>query len=323
MLLSSALSLRSGAELRLSGSPSLRFNNASLSTVGLCAYAERERVRVDDPFDGGESRSLSIPGARSVSQARWVTVDGAEYLGVASGGGLHLLDSAGDKLLAMFPNDEIPKNPDCEQALCGDYVTSVEGVAGTQLVCVGSAQGMLVLLHFDAKRKRLSLEASARAHRRSVSALGSSVSNMASGDENGHVAVWCAGGLEQVCAFPSMGCPCCSVVVRADRVVAAFVSGVVRVYDIARARVQIEIDAHCRTLNAIALHPQYDVFASAGEDGFINVWQLPDKRNLDVRLVASLRVPDALLCGVAFLLDGSNRLAALAYDSPKLYVWSN
>jgi WD40 repeat protein len=322
-MLLSAMSLRSGSEVRLSGSPSLRFNNASLSTVGLCAYSERERVRVDNPLEGGESRSLSIPGARFISQARWVTVDGGEFLGVASSAGLHLLDRAGDKLLATFPNDDIPKNPDCEQALCGDYVTSVEGVAGTQLLCVGSAQGMLVLMHYDAKRKRLTLEGSARAHRRSVSTLGSSVSHMVSGDENGHVAVWFAGGLEQVCTFPSMGCPCCSVVVRADRVVAAFVSGVVRVYDIARARVQIEIDAHCRALNAIALHPQYDVFASAGEDGFINVWQLPDKRILEVRLVASLRVPDAQFCGVAFLLDGSNRLAALAYDCPKLYVWSN
>mmetsp|Transcript_6671 Transcript_6671/g.10516 ORF Transcript_6671/g.10516 Transcript_6671/m.10516 type:complete len:322 (+) Transcript_6671:198-1163(+) len=309
-------------EVALSGTPSNRFNNLSLSSSSssLVAYVDKENVRVDDLSDKS-GKLLPIRGARAVTLARFISIDCLEYLGVTSDVGLHLFDATGETLLATFKIENFPENDDCKaDPSRSEYCCGVSGIHGTPLLVCGSSQGNLAVLHYDRKRKSFDLESTLKGHRRSVCTVETSVSHIVSGDELGMVIVWNSNTLEQQCQFPSMGPPCSSICIRANTVVAAFVSGVVRVYFINECRVKFEVDSHCRALNAMDLHPFHDVFATVGEDGVINVWKLPDKRSERFHLVSSEYLEDHMLVGVSFAKDNTNKVATTSYDRKSLIV---
>ncbi|GBG30361.1 WD repeat-containing protein 54 [Hondaea fermentalgiana] len=301
----------------LAGAPSYRFNNLSMSSNGMVAYVDKTHIRVENaPKRTG--RLIPVAAAKLVQQVKFVTIDCKEYLVVTSDVGVHLFDSAGATLLSYLSTDKIhekienhPEN-DPERM---EYCCTAEGLHGTSMLLVGTSRGALAMLHYDARKKTLSVEHVACGHRRPVCAVATSVSYIASGDESGQVTVLAADFFAEHCRFPSMGAPCCSVEIRAGMIIAAFVTGVVRVYSITHSHLQIEVDAHCRALNSMAMHPSANAFATCGEDGFVNVWELPSKQCDDLRLVSSDHFKDRFLVGVSFFKDNSNKLAATAYDS--------
>lgn len=311
--------------VELSGTPSQRFNNLSLSSNLLAAYVDRATVRVDDVSGGGgggDSRCVSVPGAQAVMQAQFVTINCLEYLGVASDQGFALFSVHGDELLAQIGVESIPGNAEClKEPSRAKYCCGMSGVEGTPLCAVGTSEGTIVVLHYGGPND-LSVERSLRGHRRPVCTMAATVSHIASGDESGQVIVWHAAALEEHCHFPSMGHPCSCIAMRADTVIAGFASGVVRIYNLARRALELEIDAHCRALNALHLHPFQKVFATAAEDGFLNVWRLPDKRNTEVSVLSSQSLPHNLLVGVAFAKDSSGKIATTSYDTKTLTMRS-
>lgn len=302
----------------MAGTPSYRFNNLSMNVDGLVAYVDKSHIRVENAKER-TGRLTPVASARLVQQAKFITIDCIEYLAVTSDIGVHLFDSTGSSLLSYFSVKDIhsmvKSNADPERS---EYCCGIDGIQGTSMLVVGTSRGALATLHYDSRKKKLGLEQVTRLHRYPISSVVSSLSYIASADESGHVILWTATSLEEHCQFPSMGVPCCSVEIRADYVVAAFVSGVVRIYSIAQSRLVIEVDAHARALNSMSMHPFSNAFATCGEDGFVNVWQLPDKQNHDLQLLSSDQFENQLLVGVTFAKENACKLALTAYDSTVL-----
>lgn len=96
---------------------------------------------------------------------------------------------------------------------------------------------------------------------------------------------------------------------------------------IAACFVVADVAAHSRCVVALDAHPTLPFFVSAGEDTLVHVFSLEQIRPArseqsgNLRLLFSSRREDAMLCGVCFARDGSNRIFATAYDRDELFVW--
>ena len=147
------------------------------------------------------------------------------------------------------------------------------------------------------------------------------------------------------------GSPCSAVGLTAcgGAILATFADGVIRVYrsgsgggDAAATTqsgtrfMEAEVAAHTRAAMALAVHPTKAEFATAGADGVVCVWSLPELptsvggRVGRVQLERASRVPVAstTLTGLAFVPAGSGGaasatalLTAVAYDSHTLTAW--
>lgn len=312
-------------ELRLSGSPSHRVNNVTVSTQGLVAYIDRAKVRLEELGQGciQESSVVVPPGEPSViMQVKFVTVDCVEYLAVTSCAGVAIYDTQQqNKLVTSLSIDKVPENEENDtDPTRSDFLWAVEGLQGSRLVAVGSSNGTIVVCDVSLSRKKMFIEQALFGHRRPVTALASSVTHLVSGDDSGQVNIWNNGTFELHCQFPSVGQPCTSVAIRGDIAVASYVSGVVRIYNLTWSRIFAEIDAHCRAINSMDLNLQHNVFATAGEDGFINVWQLPSKHREEIELVSSHHFENSLLVGVSFSKALDNKYYAVAYDEKVLSI---
>ena len=117
--------------------------------------------------------------------------------------------------------------------------------------------------------------------------------------------------------FQQTGFAITSICCRGDAVITAFSSGHIRIFRVTPDRVSqgsglvVEISAHSRCINALALHPTKYSFASCGEDGRLLIWEL-DSSDFKINLVHSELISHKLLTGVIFLQDC--KLALSAYE---------
>lgn len=92
-----------------------------------------------------------------------------------------------------------------------------------------------------------------------------------------------------------------------------------------RGELLCDFSAHSRTINAMAAHPTKSVLVTAGDDTFINIWEISGNQttnSLNVNLLLSSRVNDWLLTGVGFINDGRS-VAAAVYDFKTMLVWED
>jgi len=266
-------------------------------------------------------RTLKLDNASIAMQAKFIAINGIEYLAVVSDIGLHLFDSTGEEQLAYFSIAAIPGYRTDSDPVRSTYCCGIGGLPFSPLLLVGTSFGAVAIVHYDAVSKELDLERVLEGHHRSICAICVTSTSIVTGDEIGSVIVWNSDDFTLHTQFPSMGHPCSCIGVRGDTVIAGYASGVVRVYRISLGRLVFEIDAHCRALNALDLHPNQDAFATVGEDGCVCIWQLPDtKRNIPFRLASSSYKPDHMLVGVSFIRDTISQLAVVAFDRNKLYI---
>jgi WD40 repeat protein len=102
----------------------------------------------------------------------------------------------------------------------------------------------------------------------------------------------------------------------------ALVNGTVQLFNPDTGTKLAEIGAHSRQINGLACHPSEPVFATCGDDTFMNVWRLglvSDK--LDVHVASSSWVPDLLLTGIAFAGKDHASVVCSVYDYKQLIVW--
>lgn len=81
-----------------------------------------------------------------------------------------------------------------------------------------------------------------------------------------------------------------------------YASGRVELYICETGRRVCEIGAHSRQVNALCAHPTRTVFATAGDDTFVNLWEVtgssPEK--LEINVLSSSIVNDYQVVGLAF-----------------------
>ena len=134
------------------------------------------------------------------------------------------------------------------------------------------------------------------------------------------------GAWQHCCAFnaathdatPSL---CTVLRMRGTYLFAGYASGHIRIFDLVSCTQTVQIAAHARWINALEVHPNGALFASASEDTTVALWEfVGDGHN--ARHVASIPVQDALLTGVAFC-GGADRscVCANAYDQPAVHAW--
>eukprot|EP00826_Nyctotherus_ovalis_P001369 TRINITY_DN10207_c0_g1_i13.p1 TRINITY_DN10207_c0_g1~~TRINITY_DN10207_c0_g1_i13.p1 ORF type:complete len:349 (-),score=58.60 TRINITY_DN10207_c0_g1_i13:1179-2225(-) len=88
----------------------------------------------------------------------------------------------------------------------------------------------------------------------------------------------------------------------------------------------LKINAHIRSVTAMAAHPTKSVLATVGEDSFMHLFEIsvsPAKGTFDVLLVLSSRVDNVLLAGVSFLPPSCSSVVAVGYDEAKAFYWKD
>ena len=76
--------------------------------------------------------------------------------------------------------------------------------------------------------------------------------------------------------------------------IVAYASGVVRLFLCETGQKVCEIGAHSRQINALVTHPTRTVFVTAGDDTFVNVWEITGAtlERLDINILTSSIVND-------------------------------
>ena len=86
-----------------------------------------------------------------------------------------------------------------------------------------------------------------------------------------------------------------SVINRGENLFAiGFANGAVKLYNCESGTIICELQAHSRQINGLVCHPTKSVFATCGDDTFLNVWEVSGSKleNLDINLICSSRVTD-------------------------------
>ena len=87
-----------------------------------------------------------------------------------------------------------------------------------------------------------------------------------------------------------------------------------------------EVGAHSRQINGLACHHKKSVFATCGDDTFLNVWEVvssQSKDEIDIEVICSSRTPDLMLTGVSFGNPNENSVLCSVYDYKQLLVWDD
>ena len=122
-----------------------------------------------------------------------------------------------------------------------------------------------------------------------------------------------------------VGFPCTSIAAHNELLIASFSSGHLRFYDLASGDLCVEVAAHSRSINALAVNADSTVVSTVSEDCVVSIWTIPKSPDDgdDVELVFSDYVEDRQLTGVAFLIDGhgERKMLVNSYDTDTIDVW--
>jgi WD40 repeat protein len=204
----------------------------------------------------------------------------------------------------------------------------MDGIAGfnSGWICVGSSSGLVAVISCptpDGERMSL-LKTIHTETNASVTALGASGSLLACGNEYGSVHLFDqTSEFEPIMNFGGQGYSVTSLFVQENVIVASFSSGHIRIFRGDVNEMAIEITAHTRVINALAVHPTLKIFLSCGDDQFVNAWSLPDFKSIGsstTELLFSERIPNRLLTGVSFFPD--DKFGVVAYDEDDLIMFS-
>lgn len=332
-------------QVKSKASASLLYNNLS-SNDNYLAYVHRNEVHLVKnnqtmltSTEKGSSTSAKCVYAEKdpVSQVRFCRLStfgpNVDILVVVTvGGGLHLYDESGQKLiqfhkltkLATPPAGSAPVTPPAPGPSETHVATAKEaflrGIAhdGTSTVIVGSASGHL--LAFSASPKKLSLLRKIPAHTSPITELASHDGVLASGDENGNIYMWNTREAKDAAytktnEFKGNGEPVTSLSIGYGYLVAGYASGHIRLFSLETKTLSVEITAHSRAINAIDLHPTLPLLAAVAEDSFLSLWTLPTSKTPSVTSLGLTVTNTALLTGVRYVGRSASLIAVTAYDS--------
>ena len=115
------------------------------------------------------------------------------------------------------------------------------------------------------------------------------------------------------------GSPVTSIASGHGCIVTADVTGKLRVYSLEKRGLTVEICAHARIVNAVAVHPRLPMVVSVSEDTYLSVWSLPTAAQPAVRNLLMFSPAPALLTGVTFSGKNGEAIVCTIYDSKSLF----
>ena len=107
---------------------------------------------------------------------------------------------------------------------------------------------------------------------------------------------------------------------------AGYSNGQVKGYRLPEGKQALTINAHARSITAMAVHPTKSVIATVGEDCIMSLFEIavnPATKDYDASLIMSSKVENTLLTGVAFLPMNYSSVIAVGYDESKIFYWKD
>ena len=126
--------------------------------------------------------------------------------------------------------------------------------------------------------------------------------------------------------MPSNPITCADVMsVGLSMFVVGYASGAIKLFLGSTGQLICEMGAHSRQVNALSCHPTRSVFVSAGDDTFVNLWEVSGStiERLDINLLTSSIVNDYQVVGLAFGQENYRSIVGSVYDYKVLLVWDD
>ena len=214
----------------------------------------------------------------------------------------------------------------------GEMDVSMKGIASSlNFIFIGGSNGIISVI--SEKDHKFELVHEIRTSERcEITCLFATDQLLLAGNEKGDLFIYkITSSFEELCKFVGFGFMVTSVLLEESVAVAAYSSGHIRIFRLSLSRfgrrgmneLAIELCAHCRCINALALYSSKNIFASCGEDQMLNIWELSSftgSEAISVKLIFNEKVDNRLLTGVTFFGDG--RLAVVAYDDDKFLLFN-
>jgi WD40 repeat protein len=294
---------------------------------------------------------LHVPSAEAkmIMQSRWSSFDGSTLLVLATAGGVQIWDKDGKYMVFVFAFDAahvtMPQGPAAHDIFARG-IASTDGPEA-QVLCVGTSMGEIIV--FDrASGDKFSLSTVLRKHAAAICCLDADGVCLASADDEGAICTWDLGRMKLVATMAACGSPCTSLILGnddtfgRDLILAGFASGHIRLFSRSAQSMVCELAAHARAVMSVACAPEHPgMFASAGEDTCIHLWQLTNSEgagegkggggdsvatgeSLSVRLMDTMTVGNGVVTGIQFVAGDSPAnpsIVVASYDVDKLSVF--
>ncbi len=242
-------------------------------------------------------------------------------MAVLSNLGVQIWSVNADNMLFHFPLRELLEGD-------GDDEKFMRGVATTlDFLCVGSSVGSVMVFSCRSLMEgndfpvvhQLSTERDVP-----VSAMASSPTNiLAVGNDNGRVYGFRSDeAFVEAFNFPGFGHPCTALVLSEHVLVAAYSSGLIRLYRTDIVELVVELTAHTRIITGLTVNLSGGYFVSCSQDQFVHVWSLPDfssRGGSEVSKLYSELLENKMCTGVAAL--SKTRFAVASYDDEEITVF--
>ncbi|KAK3861148.1 hypothetical protein Pcinc_032852 [Petrolisthes cinctipes] len=301
----------------LKSSASLFPNNVSRVTVNGETYAgvvHKDQLNIVRPGTPEVEPRLveakvvtSTQSSLSIMQAAWVKVSSRTLLVLATTKGALFYDWDGSVLLYahLLP----PTPPDAPYAFTRGIAAIYSG-----FVCVGVHTGEVVVVRVsDEEVKTVDV---VKWHARPITTLASHGLVLVTGDDEGHITVAQDDqGLQNVCCIDTYGSPVTCLAAWGGQVVAAYLSGHIRIFNLQCGRIIAEVCGHARSITGLDIAKESGLMLTTSEDSYIRVWQLnPSSSDLPVEHKYGTVEENVALCGGAFTDDVGSGFFTTGYD---------
>eukprot|EP00794_Sanderia_malayensis_P005118 gene5118-5767_t len=230
----------------------------------------------------------------AILQAKWCVLPQRTLLILASVRGMQMFEEDGSVMVfwqALSPNPT--------EGLA-QYARGVSAI-GNNHVCVGTADGNILVFKVPSKGPTVKLQETFDAHQSSICDIAADGETMASSDENGKIIVWKSGeSFAKVTEINGFGFPCSSLCVVNGLVIGAYSSGHIRIFKYATGTMLCEVCAHSRLINAIDICKKSGLFEFVFEES----------------------ITDVQLVGVKFLDEDGSSFGVTGYDSNEVFMFS-
>lgn len=233
-------------------------------------------------------------GTATITSAKWCPLDQCTVLVLGSQFGLRMYEWDGSTMIYEY--DFSDNGIGVDERLVGGAAARGIAAVGPNYVAVGIHTGTILLFEVtaDARAFVCRIVDSQRSHVHQIADLASTTTAAAtmkdvlvSADETGVLNVWALGtGGDGLVHRSRMDSPPRKEAVTAlalwNRVasgiiVAAYGSGLLRIYTIPKCAIVAEVAAHAGWITGLDLASQAGLLVTAAEDGYVRVWKLSPK----------------------------------------------